>query len=137
MAPRRIALLYVVTSLAFFSIDLVWLGVVARDFYREQLGHLLADEVGWGAAIAFYLLYIGGILYFCVLPALREGSLGRAVRHGALFGLIAYSTYDLTNLATLRGFPPAVVAVDLAWGTLLTGATSAIGFLAARRLARK
>lgn len=136
MTLRRIALLHVATSLVFLALDLLWLGVVARDFYREQLGPLFADEVGWGAALSFYLLYIAGILHFCVLPALREGSLGRAVRSGAFFGLVAYATYDLTNLATLRGFPPAIVPVDLAWGTVLTGATSAIGFLVARRLAR-
>lgn len=136
MTFRRIALLYAATSLVFFSLDLVWLGVVARDFYREQLGPLFVDEIGWGAAISFYLLYLAGILHFCIFPALREASLGRAVRNGAFFGLVAYATYDLTNLATLRGFPPAIVPVDLAWGTVLTGATSTIGFLVARRLAR-
>ena len=84
---------------------MLWLGVVARGFYRRQLGGLLADQVNWAAAIVFYLLYIAGIVFFVTLPAARAGSLARALATGAFFGLVAYATYDLTNLATLKGWP--------------------------------
>ncbi len=93
--------LYLLTVPVFFVIDLAWLGVVARDFYRDNLAHLLSATVNWPAAIVFYLIFIAGILYFAVVPALAEGSVWRAVINGALFGFFTYMTYDLTNLATL------------------------------------
>lgn len=117
----------------FFAVDMLWLGVVAKGFYRKQLGPLLAEQVNWPAAIAFYLLFIGGILLFVVFPALEKRSLRRVAVLGALFGLVTYAAYDLTNLATLRGFPPVVAAVDMAWGTVLTGTVSAVAFLLARK----
>lgn len=126
--------LYLCTLLAFFAIDMVWLGLVARGFYREHLGHLLRPDVLWAAAVAFYLLFIAGLLVFVVNPALRAGSARKAVGLGALFGLITYATYDLTNLATVRDWPWLVTAVDLAWGTCLGAAVSGLGFLAGRRL---
>ncbi len=126
--------LYLCTLLAFFAVDMVWLGLVARGFYREHLGHLLRPDVLWAAAVAFYLLFIAGLLVFVVNPALRAGSARKAVGLGALFGLITYATYDLTNLATVRDWPWLVTAVDLAWGTCLGAAVSGLGFLAGRRL---
>ncbi len=120
-------------TVVFFAIDMVWLGVVARGFYRRHLGELLAENVNWGAAVLFYLVYIGGILLFAVLPALEKGLLGRAALLGFLFGIVAYATYDLTKLATLRGFPAVVAIVDLAWGGVLTAAVAAAGFAIAGR----
>lgn len=119
--------LYLLTVPVFFVIDLAWLGVVARDFYRDNLAHLLSATVNWPAAIVFYLIFIAGILYFAVVPALAEGSVWRAVINGALFGFFTYMTYDLTNLATLPNWPIKVVIVDILWGTALcaTVATSA------------
>jgi len=134
MSAARIVATYLLTAVVFFAIDMLWLGVVARAFYRKHLGHLLADQVGWAAALAFYLLYIAGILVFAVFPALARGSLARAALLGCLLGLVAYAAYDLTNLATLEGFPPLVAVVDLAWGTVLTGTVASAGYLIARRL---
>jgi len=108
-----------VTLVVFLALDGIWLGLVAPDFYRAQLGDLLAPQLDLRAAAAVYLLLVLGLVEFVITPGLRAGSLRRAVARGALFGLVAYATYDLTNLATLAGWPLAVVLVDLAWGTLL------------------
>ena len=123
---------YAVSTVAFFAIDMLWLGVVARGFYRRQLGGLLAEQVNWAAAIVFYLLYIAGIVFFVTLPAARTGSLVRALCTGAFFGLVTYATYDLTNLATLKGWPLGVTVVDIAWGMTLCTVVAAAGYAAAR-----
>jgi uncharacterized membrane protein len=125
--PRLIGL-YVLTAVVFFAIDLVWLGVVAAPFYQRQMGDLMRPDVRWGAALAFYALYIAGILVFAVLPGLEAGSLGRSVALGAFFGLVAYATFDLTSLALVRDFPEAMVVVDLVWGTVLTATVAAAGW---------
>ena len=127
--------LYFATLLAFFAIDMVWLGLVARSFYYDQLGFLLKPNTNWVAAMIFYLLFILGILVFVVLPGLKENSLKATILRAALFGLVTYATYDLTNLATVKDWPLAITLVDLAWGTILTVAVSWIGFLAGKRLA--
>jgi uncharacterized membrane protein len=93
---------------------------VARTFYRRHLGPLMAERPNWAAAVAFYLLYVVGVTVFAVLPAADAASLAEAAWRGALFGLVAYATYDLTNAATLRGWPGIVVVVDMAWGMALT-----------------
>jgi uncharacterized membrane protein len=126
--------LYLGTFAAFLLIDLIWLGVVAKNFYGKQLGHLLAAKTNWAAAIAFYLLFIVGVLVFVVVPALEADSLNRALLYGALFGFFTYATYDLTNLATLEGWPPLLTAVDLVWGTVLCTLVSAAGFLIGKAL---
>ena len=105
----------------FFAIDMVWLGLVAKDFYNKQIGKLLTENVIWSAAIVFYLVYIAGIMYFAVLPAVEKESMAKAVINGALLGGLAYATYDLTNLATLKGWPFTIVIVDIIWGMVLTG----------------
>jgi uncharacterized membrane protein len=126
--------LFLATLVAFFAIDLVWLGLVARTFYRKYLGFLMAPKVNWPAALIFYLLFVVGILVFAILPGLEAGSLKTTVGRAALFGLIAYATYDLTNLATLKDWPLIVTAVDLAWGTVLSVAVSCVGYLAGKWL---
>ena len=110
--------LYLATVPVFFVIDLVWLGVIARDFYRDQLGPLMADQIVWPVAILFYLLFIAGLIFFAVVPAIEARSWTRALVLGAAFGFFAYATYDLTNLATLRDWPPLLTVVDIAWGTV-------------------
>lgn len=120
--------LYLGTFAAFLLIDLVWLGVVAKNFYSKQLGSLLADKTNWVAAIVFYLLFILGTLIFVVVPALQADSLSRALIYGALFGFVTYATYDLTNLATLEGWPPLMTVVDMLWGTVLCTLVSGAGF---------
>jgi uncharacterized membrane protein len=122
--------IYLAMLLAFFAVDMVWLGLVARTFYRNQIGHLMAPTVNWPAAIIFYLLYLLGMLVFVVLPGVESGSLGQTLLRGAFFGLITYATYDLTNLATLRDWPVTVTLVDMAWGTLLGTLVSWAGFAA-------
>jgi len=124
--------LYGLTVPILFVVDGIWLGLVARGFYRRELGALLRDG---GArvelAVVFYILYAAGIVIFAVLPGLERGSVVRAVQLGALLGLLAYAAYDLTNLATLRGFSGRMAVVDLAWGTFLTaGVAGAVTALA-------
>lgn len=126
--------LYAACTAVFFALDIVWLGFVAKGFYQKQMGHLLADNTRWGAAIAFYLIYVAAIVVLCVLPAVEKQSLVRALALGAVFGLAAYAAFDLTSLALLKGFPSGVVPVDLAWGVVLTASVSAAGFYAARWL---
>ena len=118
MTTIQYIFLYLMTVPVFFIIDMIWLGVVARDFYREQIGHLLG-AVNWPAAIIFYLMYIVGIIIFAVTPALQSGEWTKALVWGALFGFFTYATYDFTNLATLKDWPLTVVWVDVLWGTFL------------------
>ena len=120
--------LYLVTTIAFFAIDMVWLGLVARIFYRKYLGVLMAPSPNWLAAIIFYLLFIVGILVFVVLPGLEDNSFKTTLLRAALFGLITYATYDLTNLATVKDWPVLITVVDMAWGTVLSVAVSSISF---------
>lgn len=115
---------YLITIIVFFAIDMVWLTLVARGFYKKYLGYIMSPEVNWPAAIAFYLIFIAGLLYFSILPAVEARSLARAIISGALFGLVTYATYDLTNYATLRDWPFIVVAVDLVWGVVISSAVS-------------
>lgn len=111
--------LYLLTVPVFFAIDLLWLGLVAKNFYQNNLAHLLSPTVNWSAALTFYLMYIAGIILFAVKPGLDVGSPIKAALWGALFGFFTYATYDLTNLATLRDWPLKVVVIDILWGTLL------------------
>lgn len=130
----KIIYLYLLTIPVFFGIDMIWLGLVARSFYRNSLGQLLRTDVNWAAALIFYLIYIGGILIFATLPALEKDSLKQAFVLGGLFGFFAYATYDLTNLATLKGWPINVVLVDIMWGIVLTSVVASSSFLIGRWL---
>ncbi|HUU04664.1 MAG TPA: DUF2177 family protein [Patescibacteria group bacterium] len=134
MSLKNTVSLYLVTLAIFFLIDMIWLGLVAKNFYRRQLGEMLSPKVNWAAAILFYLLFIAGLLLFVIVPALGRGNVLQALWQGALFGLIAYATYDLTNLATLKNWPLPVTVVDLAWGAVLGGAVSLLSTLAGLRL---
>jgi uncharacterized membrane protein len=123
-------ILYLVVFVAFFAIDMLWLGLVARSFYRKHLGFIIAPRPNWAAAIVFYLLFIFGVVFFVVAPGLESGSLGTTLLRAALFGLITYATYDLTNLATLKDWPLIVTLVDILWGIALCVAISLVGFMA-------
>jgi uncharacterized membrane protein len=125
---------YLLTALVFFAIDLTWLGLVAKDMYNRNIGHLMSNQVKWVAAGVFYLAFIVGILVFAVYPSVDRDSLLRAVVLGTLFGFFTYSTYDLTNLATLKDWPVSVTLVDIAWGMVLTSVVSAVGFYIVRAL---
>ncbi len=126
--------LYAVAVVTFFAIDLLWLGIIARSFYQSQIGHLLKPNVNWPAAFAFYLIFVAGIVVLVVRPAVERESLLVAIALGALLGLVTYAAYDLTNLATLEGFPLTVAVVDMFWGMVLCGSVSAVTYLASARL---
>jgi uncharacterized membrane protein len=126
--------LYLITLIVFFAIDMLWLGSVARPFYRKYLGYLMAPNPNWIAALIFYLLFILGILVFVVLPGLEANSLRITLLRAAMFGLITYATYDLTNQATLKDWPVIVTVVDMTWGVVLSVTVSWISFLAGRWL---
>ncbi len=134
MQLTQYALLYVITTGVFFGIDVIWLGFIARKLYNNYLGHLLATTVVWPAALLFYALYIVGILFFALVPALREASPQRALINGALFGFLTYMTYDLTNWATLKDWPWQIVVIDVAWGTALTAVVAGISFMIASKV---
>lgn len=127
-------LLYLATVPVFFLIDLVWLGLIARGFYRDQIGSLMADPINWPAGILFYLLWVAGLILFAVAPALENRDLVRALLFGAAFGFITYATYDLTNLATLRDWPVTLTVVDIGWGTVLGGTVATTSFLIGTRI---
>jgi len=133
MTAKQMLALYGIALTVFFLIDMVWLGAVAKSFYRRRLGPMLSPKVNWAAAILFYLLFIVGLLVFVIKPALLGGRPFQAFLLGALFGLISYATYDLTNLATLKDWPLTVTIVDLIWGSVLGGAVSSITVLVGGR----
>lgn len=108
---------------------MVWLGLVAKNFYSNQIGFLMKTNVNWTAAIIFYLLFIVGLVVFVITPAIEKGSWVHALLFGALFGLITYATYDLTNLATIRDWPLIITIVDLAWGSVLAASVSVVTYL--------
>ena len=128
--------LYFATLFAFFAIDMVWLGLIARTFYQQQIGFLLTPNTNWLPAIFFYVLFIVGILVFVVVPGLKDGSLATTLLRAALFGLITYATYDLTNLATIKNWPVLITIVDMLWGATLSVLVSLAGFKIGKWLAK-
>jgi uncharacterized membrane protein len=128
MGTARVWTLYLAALVPFLVIDLIWLGVVAKGLYRREMGDLIRQPINKTAALAFYLLYPLGLVIFVLPQALAPGGGGvsEAFIRGALLGMLAYGTYDLTNLATVRGFSTKIALIDWVWGTLLTGAVAAI-----------
>ena len=127
--------MYAVGVVTCFAIDLLWLGVVAKGFYQRQLGHLMRPDVQWMPAVLFYLIYVGALVVFVAAPAVERDSVWRAVGYGAFFGIAAYSAFDLTGMALLKGFPLTAALVDLAWGAFLSATVCAAVVLSARVLA--
>jgi uncharacterized membrane protein len=125
--------LYLIAVVTFFALDMTWVGLVAKDFYRNQIGYLLAPNVNWTAAIIFYLLFIAGLVVFVISPAVQKQSLMYALVYGAFFGLITYATYDLTNLATTKDWPLTVTIVDMIWGTVLAASVSVVTYVVSTR----
>jgi len=119
---------YAIAVPVFFAIDMVWLSLIARNFYKNQIGFLMKPEINWTAAILFYLLFLVGLVVFVISPALEKKEWALALWSGALFGLITYATYDLTNLATLKDWPLTVVIVDMLWGSVLAASVSVITY---------
>ncbi len=131
----RSLIAYVATLVVFGIVDFIWLGFIAKDLYRNGIGHLMAETPDWGAAVLFYLLFIVGLVFFAVSPALEAGVWQRAALHGALFGFFCYATYDLTNLATLKGWPVSIVVADLLWGAFVSAVGATAGFFITRAVA--
>ncbi|MBB5275916.1 putative membrane protein [Rhizobium rosettiformans] len=127
---------YISTAVVFFALDYLWLTRIAIGFYREQIGSLMLASPNFTAAGVFYLFYVVGVVYFAVMPAVSAGSLVTALINGALLGLLAYGTYDMTNLATLKGWSLQMSLVDMAWGAFLTATAAAAGYLAVSRFAQ-
>lgn len=126
--------LFFIALPVFFVIDMIWLVLIAKKFYNRHLGFLMKPDINWYAAIIFYLLFIGGLVAFVISPAVEKHSLMHALLYGALFGLITYATYDLTNLATLKDWPLLVTIVDLVWGMVLSASVSLITYLIFSRI---
>ena len=130
----RILIAYAATLIVFCCCDFVWLGWIAKDYYHSQIGGLLLGQPNWPAAVAFYAIFSGGVCLFCIVPALDAASIGRAALLGALLGALAYATYDLSNLATLKGWSTALSLVDIAWGAFVTAVSASSGYWAANLL---
>ncbi|WP_296815150.1 DUF2177 family protein [Brevundimonas sp.] len=132
----KTATAYLSFALAFGALDFVWLSQMAPRVYRPAIGEIMADQVRWGPALAFYLIYVLGVTLLVVMPALRDGGVMRAAWTGALFGFVAYATYDLTNQATLRVWPTHLSLTDMAWGTVATAVASIVAVIATRMIVR-
>ncbi len=125
-------LVYLAILVVFLAADFIWLGFIAKGFYQSQIGNLLLAKPDLAVAAVFYLLYALGVLLFVVMPAIDAGSWARATLYGALFGLIAYATYDLSNLATLKGWTLSFALVDMLWGAFVTALSATAGYFAGR-----
>lgn len=134
MPLHKYVLVYMVSLITFLVIDFTWLGTVAEPFYQRQLGTLLREDVVWPAAIFFYLMFLVGVMIFCVAPALRHGSPVKAGVLGGLYGFFTYATYEFTNLALIRQWPAALVPVDIGWGVVLCASVSLVGYAVGRLL---
>ena len=133
MTFKQFAIAYGATAVIFLALDAIWLTVMADRLYRPALGHIMLERFALAPAIAFYAIYILGVVVFAVAPALPQRNWLGALGMGALLGLVAYATYDLTNQATLKGWPWQVTLADLCWGTAVTGVSAAAGcWIAAR-----
>jgi len=132
---RKVAWAYTGALLAFLVLDGLWLGVLMDSTYKELLGPLMLEQPKWGPAIAFYLVYVLGVVFFVVLPALARSSARRAALSGAFFGLVAYGTYDMSNWATLQGWSAHLALMDMAWGGLLTCLAALSGYWTSHKLA--
>ncbi len=126
--------IYASFLITLIAIDLIWLLGIAKNLYRDQMGDLMANEPKLIAGLAFYLLYAIGVCIFVIVPALSKQSWIYALQYGALFGLFCYMTYDLTNLAVIRGFPTQLALIDIAWGSFVTAVCSGIAYWVGSRL---
>ena len=126
--------LFLIALPTFFVIDMIWLILVARKFYNKHLGSLMKPDIGWHAAILFYLIFIAALVIFVIGPAVEKHSWVHALVYGAFFGLVTYATYDLTNLATLKDWPLLVTIVDLIWGMTLAASISVVTYLISTKI---
>lgn len=120
---------YLIVLVVFLVLDFIWLVLVAKKPYRKYLGFLMREKPDFISAFVFYIIFIIGLMVFVIAPALGKGSVSDAILRGALFGLVTYSTYDLTNQATIKGWPSKITIIDLLWGTCVSAMTALLGFL--------
>lgn len=128
MNIKSIIIAYLLTFIVFLMVDMLWLGVIAKNMYQKFLGEFLTENVNWTAAFVFYILFVVGISIFAIYPAISKDSVWNAIIMGALFGFFTYATYDLTNLATLKDWPLPIVFIDIVWGSVLSALVSLSGF---------
>lgn len=126
--------LYLIALPVFLAIDMVWLTVIAKDFYAKQIGFLMAQSPNLFAALIFYLIFIAGLIFFVITPSLDKKMWTQALLAGALFGFVTYATYDLTNLATVKDWPLIITMVDLIWGMTISASVSVITYFIANKL---
>lgn len=126
--------IFLIALPVFFAIDMIWLGLIAKGFYAKQIGFLMKSDINWASAVIFYFIFIAGLVFFVISPALQKESWFNALVVGALFGFVTYATYDLTNLATLKNWPFVLTIVDLAWGTTLAASVSTITYFIANKI---
>lgn len=125
---------YAIATILFLAIDAIWLGIVAKNFYATQLGDLMADNIRFGVAAAFYAVYTIGIIVFAIKPGMNADSWLMVAGYSALFGFLAYGTYDFTNLATIRDWPVIVSVVDIVWGTTITTVTGVVTYFILKKI---
>ena len=128
MTIKSIIIAYLLTFIVFLVVDMLWLGFIAKGLYRKYLGDFLSGKFNWTAAFIFYFIFVIGVSIFAIYPAVGKDSVSSAILMGALFGFFTYATYDMTNLATLKGWPLPIVIIDIIWGTFLTAIVSLSGF---------
>lgn len=126
--------LYLVALPIFFILDLIWITLAAKDLFQKQVGSLMKPDVNWIAAFILYMLLVTGLVLLVIIPSIEKNSWRHAALYGALFGLVTYATYDLTNLAILKNWPLGMALIDLAWGTVLALLVSLITFFIGRVL---
>ena len=117
-------ILYITSFLVFLFIDFIWLGFISRNLYKEQIGHLMAENVNFFAAFLFYALFVAAVIILAVLPAARDNDITKALLLALVFGLASYATYDLTNWATLKDWPVKIVIIDMIWGMFISSSTA-------------
>ncbi len=125
------AVSWLAAAATLLALDAVWLSLMTSRFIRPAIGHLMADQVSWAPAVVFYALYVAGIVWFAVAPAVEERRVWTGALNGAVLGFLAYATYDLTNQSTLRDWPLSMTVVDIAWGMLVTAVAATAGSAAA------
>lgn len=126
--------LYFIALPVFLAIDMLWVGVIAKGFYNKQIGFLMKPDINWFAVILFYLIFMVGLVLFVIQPSIASGSWTKALLLGALFGLITYATYDLTNLALTKDWPILVTVVDLVWGAVISASVSVATYFIASKI---
>lgn len=118
----------IIATVVFICLDMIWLGFIAPGIYQYYLGNVIALTVHWPSAIAFYFVYISGLVYFGILPGIESKSIQKTIINTALLGGLCYATYDLTNQATIQNWPLTITLIDITWGMVLSGSVAGITY---------